>query len=174
MAQDGDDTEVPAASPQIVQGISDTRLHLIIIGFVRSEHGKLRPRTHTSRLWLCLFISAMDTTIVTTALIKISSDFHALEQGAWLITAYLLTYNSFLMITAKLSDVMGLKSTLLACNIFFLVFSMACGGAKSMNQLYETLAFSIKVQTLTFSVLFSGLFKVLGARVSIHWSLWQL
>jgi len=77
----------------------------------------------------------MDTTIVTTALIKISSDFHALEQGVWLITAYMLTYNSFLLITAKLSDVMGLKTTLLACNAFFLVFSMACGGAKTMNQL---------------------------------------
>jgi MFS family permease len=80
----------------------------------------------------------MDTTIITTALIKISSNFHALDQGAWLITAYLLMYNSFLMITAKLSDVLGLKTTLLACNVFFLVFSMACGGARSMTQLYET------------------------------------
>jgi MFS family permease len=44
-------------------------------------------------LWLCLFLSALDTTIVTTALIKISSEFNALEQSAWLITAYLLTYN---------------------------------------------------------------------------------
>jgi hypothetical protein len=43
-------------------------------------------------LWLCLFISAIDTTIITTSLIKISSGFNALEQGAWLVTAYLLTY----------------------------------------------------------------------------------
>jgi hypothetical protein len=45
-------------------------------------------------LWFCLFIAALDTTIVTTALIKISSGFDSLEQGAWLITTYLLTYNS--------------------------------------------------------------------------------
>ena len=65
----------PSAVP-IVPNISSHRLHVIIAG-----------------LWLCLFLSALDTTIVTTALIKISSDFGALEQSAWLITAYLLTYN---------------------------------------------------------------------------------
>jgi MFS family permease len=59
-----------------VPRISNVRLHTII-----------------AALWLCLFISALDTTIVTTALIKISSGFNALEQGAWLVTAYLLTYN---------------------------------------------------------------------------------
>lgn len=81
----------------------------------------------------------MDTTIITTALIKISSQFHALDQAAWLVTAYLLTYNSFLMITAKLSDVWGLKIMLIACNVFFLIWSMACGAAQSMEQLYGIL-----------------------------------
>jgi MFS family permease len=46
-----------------------------------------------ARLWLSLFLSALDGTIVTTGLIKISSDFDALSQAAWLITTYLLTYN---------------------------------------------------------------------------------
>jgi hypothetical protein len=64
------------SSAPIVPNISSNRLHIIIAG----------PR-------LCLFLSALDTTIVTTALIKISSDFGALEQAAWLITACLLTYN---------------------------------------------------------------------------------
>ena len=77
----------------------------------------------------------MDTTIITTALLRISSDFYSLDQGPWLITAYLLTYNSFLMITAKLSDVWGLRTIILAFNAFFLVFSMACSGAQTMTQL---------------------------------------
>ena len=59
-----------------VPNISSKRLHIVIAG-----------------LWLCLFLSALDTTIVTTALIKISSDLDSLEHAAWLITAYLLTYN---------------------------------------------------------------------------------
>lgn len=67
----------PTAVPTTVPNISPARLHTIIAG-----------------LWFCLFISALDTTIVTTALIKISSGFNALEQAAWLVTTYLLTYNS--------------------------------------------------------------------------------
>jgi MFS family permease len=58
------------------QPLSAARLHSIIVG-----------------LWLCLFLSAMDTTIVTTSLIRISSGFGALDKGAWLVTGYLLTYN---------------------------------------------------------------------------------
>lgn len=40
------------------------------------------------------------------------------------------------MITAKLSDVWGLKTVLLACGAIFFVFSMACGVAQTMTQLY--------------------------------------
>ncbi|KAJ4339086.1 hypothetical protein N0V87_003521 [Didymella glomerata] len=65
---------MPAAAPSNIPNISPARLQTIIAG-----------------LWFCLFISALDTTIVTTALIKISSDFNALEQAAWLVTTYLLT-----------------------------------------------------------------------------------
>ena len=43
----------------------------------------------------------MDTTIITTSLMKISSDFHALEQASWLVTAYLLTYNCRLSLLSK-------------------------------------------------------------------------
>lgn len=66
-------TQAPAS---VVPTISQAKLSTIIAG-----------------LWLCLFMSAMDTTIVTTSLIRISSGFNALEQGPWLVTAYLLTYN---------------------------------------------------------------------------------
>lgn len=128
------------ASTTVLHNITQARLHTIIAG-----------------LWLCLFLSAMDTTIVTTALIKISSDFHSLEQAPWLVTAYLLTYNcklsaqnaasvllistAFLMITAKLSDIWGLKSLLITCAAIFLIFSMACGGAQTMVQLIVFRAF---------------------------------
>lgn len=88
----------------------------------------------------------MDTTIITTALFRISSEFYALDQGPWLITAYLLAYNSFLMITAKLSDVWGLRIILFAFNGFFLIFSMACSAAQSMNQLYD-IVFQPRIRT---------------------------
>ncbi|KAF2185136.1 MFS general substrate transporter [Zopfia rhizophila CBS 207.26] len=64
------------ATPSAVPNISPVRLQVIIAG-----------------LWLSLFMSALDTTIITTALIKISSDYNAFGQAAWLVTTYLLTYN---------------------------------------------------------------------------------
>jgi MFS family permease len=45
------------------------------------------------------------------------------------------------MITAKLSDVWGIKSLLLICATIFLIFSMACGGAQTMTQLIVFRAF---------------------------------
>ncbi|KAF2832199.1 MFS general substrate transporter [Ophiobolus disseminans] len=146
MAQDEKTTMTgePSTAPvSIVPTISQARLHTIIAG-----------------LWLCLFMSAMDTTIVTTSLIKISSGFDALEQGAWLVTAYLLTYNSFLMITAKLSDIWGLKTLLISCAAIFLIFSMACGAAQSMVQLIVFRAFQGIGGSALYSLTFVAIMKL--------------
>ncbi|KAH8731405.1 major facilitator superfamily domain-containing protein [Phaeosphaeriaceae sp. PMI808] len=139
----GGDSPSTLSTP-VLPAISKARLHTIIAG-----------------LWICLFISAIDTTIVTTALIKISSGFNALEQGAWLVTAYLLTYNSFLMITAKLSDIWGLKILLLSCAFIFLIFSMACGGAQSMVQLVVFRAFQGIGGSGLYSLTFVSIIKLI-------------
>ena len=80
---------------QIIPRIND---HAAIVAeaYSRMENGQLSSVLTTS--WLMIKVTglktpALDTTIVTTALIKISSDLDSLEQAAWLITAYLLTYN---------------------------------------------------------------------------------
>ncbi|CRG90950.1 Multidrug resistance protein fnx1 [Talaromyces islandicus] len=86
-------------------------------------------------LWTCLFLSALETTIVATALNKISSDLDSLGQSTWIVVAYLLTYNGFLLLFSKLTDIFGQKSLLILAQSIFLVFSMACGAAKTMNQL---------------------------------------
>ncbi|TQV96693.1 MFS multidrug transporter [Cordyceps javanica] len=44
-------------------------------------------------LWICLFLSALETTIVSTALRSMSSDLKGLSQSTWVVVAYLLTYN---------------------------------------------------------------------------------
>ncbi|KAF1358105.1 MFS general substrate transporter [Lizonia empirigonia] len=141
--------ERPVGVASSVPSIGPARLNIIICG-----------------LWFCLFISALDTTIVTTALIKISSGFNGLEQAAWLITTYLLTYNSeyhhcFLMITAKLSDVWGLKTVLLTCGAIFLVFSMACGAAQTMTQLIVFRAFQGIGGSGLYSLTFVSILKLI-------------
>jgi MFS family permease len=103
-------------------------------------------------------MSALDTTIITTALFKISSDFGALNKSGWLVVTYLLTYNSFLMITSKLSDVWGIKPVILGCAFIFLAFSMACGAAQTMNQLYAPVLYLLTTSgtklTVTFRIVF--------------------
>ncbi|ESK83651.1 drug resistance subfamily [Moniliophthora roreri MCA 2997] len=86
-------------------------------------------------LALILFISALDSTIVAVALPTIGADFNDYQQTSWLVTAYLLTYTAFLPIVSKFTDILGRKPVLLASTTFFLLWSGACGGAKSMVQL---------------------------------------
>ncbi|KAJ6083291.1 MFS multidrug transporter, partial [Penicillium canescens] len=104
--------------------ISPLRLNIIVLG-----------------LWISLFLAALDSTIISTAVFDISNSFNSTSQSAWIVTAYLLTYNAFVLLLAKLSDIVGLKPLLLTSNVIFLVFSIASGVSRTMNQLIVFRAF---------------------------------
>ncbi|QDS73246.1 hypothetical protein FKW77_004100 [Venturia effusa] len=137
----------PLPPSTILQNISPTRLNIITAG-----------------LWLSLFISSIEVTIVSTALFKISDDLNALTQSHWVIVAYLFTYNAFLLIMAKLSDIFGPKLLLMGSNVMFLAFSVACGSAKTMNQLIIFRAF----QGIAGSAMFSLVFTVMVKMVTLE------
>lgn len=42
---------------------------------------------------------------------------------------------AFVLLLAKLSDILGLKSLILGSNAVFFIFSVACGVARTMDQL---------------------------------------
>ncbi|KAF9267053.1 MFS general substrate transporter [Marasmius fiardii PR-910] len=86
-------------------------------------------------LALILFISALDSTIVAVALPTIGSDLNDFRKTSWLVTAYLLTYTAFLPVVSKLTDIVGRKPVLISSTLFFMLWSGACGGAKTMIQL---------------------------------------
>jgi MFS family permease len=65
------------------------------------------------------------------------------------------------MITAKLSDVWGLKSLLLSCAMIFLIFSMACGAAQSMVQLVVFRAFQGIGGSGLYSLTFVSIMKLI-------------
>ncbi|KAJ5518384.1 Major facilitator superfamily domain general substrate transporter [Penicillium expansum] len=100
-----------------------------------AQIGTLRICLIMAGLWTCLFLSALETTIVSTALQTISSDLQDLSKSTWIVVAYLLTYNGFLILFSKLTDIFGQKSLLIMAQCIFLVFSMACGAAQTMTQL---------------------------------------
>ncbi|EJT71357.1 hypothetical protein GGTG_10616 [Gaeumannomyces tritici R3-111a-1] len=81
---------------------------------------------------LALFLSALDTTIISTSLVSMTNDLGGFDQRNWVATAYLLTYTGFLVVLSKFSDILGRKSIVLASIAIFTIFSIACGSVSSI------------------------------------------
>ncbi len=84
---------------------------------------------------LGLFLSALDQTIVTTAMPAIIAELRGLEYVAWTSTSYLLASTTMVPIYGKLSDIYGRRAILLSGIIIFLVGSMLCGISQDIFQL---------------------------------------
>ncbi|PMD16224.1 major facilitator superfamily transporter [Hyaloscypha hepaticicola] len=90
---------------------------------------------------MSLLLSTLETTIVSTSLVSIVDDLHGFDRSGWLVTSYLVTYTGFLIIYAKLSDILGTKLMLLCAVSLFTLFSIACGASNSMERLIVFRAF---------------------------------
>ncbi|KAJ1720458.1 hypothetical protein LPJ53_004909 [Coemansia erecta] len=86
-------------------------------------------------LALTMLLASLDLTIVTTAIPKISEQFHALNEATWIATAYMLTTTALQPLYGRLSDTFGRVPTLIASIVVFIVGSGVCGGANSMGVL---------------------------------------
>ena len=109
--------------------------------FTKSEAAEtLRPRGWTlasivAGLLLTLALSALDATIVGTALPRIVGDLHGFDRYSWVVTAYLLTSTTVVPIVGKLSDQFGRKGFLLTGIVLFLLGSAVAGTSQTMTQL---------------------------------------
>lgn len=86
-------------------------------------------------IMLGLFLSAMDQTVVGTALPRIIADLSGLELYSWVFTSYMLASTASVPIVGKMGDIFGRKRFFLAGIVVFLIGSMLCGAAQSMMQL---------------------------------------
>ncbi|HSX15865.1 MAG TPA: MDR family MFS transporter [Candidatus Saccharimonadales bacterium] len=106
---------------------------------VHEEHFEERSHAEImvviSALMLAMLLAALDQTIVSTALPKIASDLHGLSKYSWVATSYLLTSAVATPLYGKISDMFGRKKIFQIAIIIFLVGSILCGAAQSMNQL---------------------------------------
>ncbi|WP_175968602.1 MDR family MFS transporter [Burkholderia sp. BCC0322] len=104
------------------------------------------PATETARrdaptglivaaLLLVILLSALDQTIVSTALPTIVGELGGLDQLSWVVTAYLLSSTVVLPLYGKLGDLYGRKIVLQAAIVLFLAGSALCGVAQDMTQL---------------------------------------
>ncbi|KAF5343581.1 hypothetical protein D9758_012981 [Tetrapyrgos nigripes] len=79
-----------------------------------------------------IFLSAMDQTIVATALPTIVSELGGGSNYSWVGSAYLLAAATFSPLYGKLSDIVGRKPVLFGSILIFLVGSALCGAAQTM------------------------------------------
>src|SRR5579864_5902235 len=84
---------------------------------------------------LAMFLSALDQTIVATALPRIVKELNGLEKLSWVITAYLLASTVIVPIYGKLSDIYGRKYFIMSAIVVFLIGSMLSGISQNMIQL---------------------------------------
>ncbi|KQL48689.1 MFS transporter [Brevibacillus choshinensis] len=86
-------------------------------------------------LLVAMLFAALDGTIVGTAMPRIVGELGGLGVMTWLTTAYMLTSTTVVPIAGKLADMVGRKSVYVTGLVIFMIGSMLCGMAQTMNQL---------------------------------------
>jgi EmrB/QacA subfamily drug resistance transporter len=84
---------------------------------------------------LGVFLTAVDATIVTTALPSIAGGLGELDHFAWIVTAYLLTMTASMPIHGRLGDMHGAKQMFVASIAIFLTGTLLAGLSRSMTEL---------------------------------------
>nr|WP_155053994.1 MFS transporter [Streptomyces blattellae] len=86
-------------------------------------------------LMLAMALSALDSTIVSTAVPQIVGDLGGFSVFSWLFSGYLLAVTVTLPVYGKLSDTFGRKPVLVAGTSVFLLGSLLCALAWNMGAL---------------------------------------
>jgi EmrB/QacA subfamily drug resistance transporter len=88
-----------------------------------------------SGILLCIFLAAIDQTVVIPAVPAIAADLNGFGHLAWIISAYLLTSTAMTPIYGKLSDIYGRRKLLLVGLVIFAASSVLCALAQTLPQL---------------------------------------
>src|ERR1700742_2663405 len=86
-------------------------------------------------IMLATLLSALDQTIVATALPEIADDLQGFGDLSWVVTAYLLSTTVTVPLYGKLSDLYGRRNLFVVSISIFLLGSALCGASQSMGQL---------------------------------------
>lgn len=89
----------------------------------------------TLGIMLSLFLASMEGTVVATAMPSIVGQLGGLSIYSWVFSIYMLTSTTTVPIYGKLSDLYGRKLVYIISLVFFLIGSVLCGQARSMEQL---------------------------------------
>ncbi len=82
-----------------------------------------------------LFLAALDQSIVSTALPRITSELGGLDKLSWVVTAYMLAATSSTPLWGKISDLYGRRLLFQIAIVTFMVGSLLSGFAQNIDQL---------------------------------------
>jgi EmrB/QacA subfamily drug resistance transporter len=101
--------------------------------------GTPHPQSHKGLVIIAVLLatalSALDANIVGTAIPTIVGQLQGLTLLPWLVASFNLTATTTVPLFGKLSDIYGRKSVLMVGSALFLIGSVLCGFAGSMEQL---------------------------------------
>ncbi|MBO0683067.1 MAG: MFS transporter [Candidatus Dormibacteraeota bacterium] len=86
----------------------------------------------TFGLLLAVFVAAIDSSVVSTAVPTIAGQLGHFSLYPWLIAGYLLTSTTTVPLWGRLADIYGRRRVLLAGLAWFLAASVLCGSAPDM------------------------------------------
>lgn len=100
-----------------------------------SEVSKKRAIFIVIGVMVSVLLSALDSTIVGTAMPKIISDLKGMEHYTWPFTAYMLASTAVIPIFGKLADIYGRRPIYIIGLVTFVLASALCGLSQNMIQL---------------------------------------
>lgn len=86
-------------------------------------------------LLMAIFLSAVDGTIVSTALPTIVGELGGLDQLTWVVTSYFVTSTVAALLIGKISDIYGRRPIFILSVVAFLIASALAGLSQTMTQL---------------------------------------
>lgn len=108
---------------------------ILKIGVSALEKEKTNKGMVTFALFIATFLSAIEGTIVSTAMPTIVGDLHGISIMNWVFSIFLMTSTLTTPIYGKLADNIGRKPVFISGLIIFLAGSMLSGLSASMPQL---------------------------------------
>ncbi|KEK25934.1 MDR family MFS transporter [Bacillus gaemokensis] len=100
-----------------------------------SQNKERKTKFVVAGLLLGILMAAMDNTIVATAMATIVGDLGGFDKFVWVTSAYMVATMAGMPIFGKLSDMYGRKRFYIGGLLLFLLGSILCGTATSIEQL---------------------------------------
>ncbi|KAM0716414.1 hypothetical protein Q7P37_007859 [Cladosporium fusiforme] len=135
-SQHHDDSVTSSKPPQVEEPHDPDDSDAESIGGQRNTMSSKRLMVAIPALSVCLFVSFVDQTSVSTATPAIAGDLNTGTATSWIGTSFLIASTAFQLINGRLSDIFGRKNLLLICLALMALGDLGCGFAQTAEQLF--------------------------------------